>query len=154
MFNSKDSVAATSSTLFNQESFDTRFLQDIHSCHSSLVIESPFIRLNRVHKLMPLLIRLRRRNVKIIINTREPSEHDFEYARQAEEAIAMMQVLGIKVLYTVKHHRKLAILDRSTMWEGSLNILSYFDSCEIMRRTVSTTDAEILINFIGMHKYL
>lgn len=103
---------------------------------------------------MPILARLRKRGVHIIINTRNPVEHDLEYQAQAEEAVATMQNIGICVLYTVKHHRKLAIIDRSTFWEGSLNILSYYDSCEIMRKTVSPTEAEILINFIGMQKYL
>ena len=107
-----------------------------------------------MYELMPILTKLRKRGVHIVINTREPSEHDFEYQMQAEEAIAMMQDIGICVLYTVKHHRKLAIIDRSTFWEGSLNILSYYDSCEIMRRTVSSEETEILINFIGMQKYL
>ncbi len=62
--------------------------------------------------------------------------------------------MGVRVLFTVKHHRKLAIIDRETFWEGSLNILSYYDSCEIMRRTVSASDAETLLNFIGINKYL
>jgi hypothetical protein len=77
-----------------------------------------------------------------------------EYQQQAAQAVAMMQDIGVLVLYTVKHHRKLAIIDRETFWEGSLNILSYYDSCEIMRRTVSPVETEILINFIGMQQYL
>ena len=142
------------SKLYNQDSFDGSFLKDVKHCRSSLVIESPFIRLNRVYELMPTLKKLRRHGVRIVVNTRNPIEHDFEYQRQAEEAVAMMQDIGVHVLYTTKHHRKLAIIDRSTFWEGSLNILSYYDSCEIMRRTVSAEEAEILINFIGMQKYL
>lgn len=144
----------SASWLYDQDSFDVTFLKDIRGCRSSLVIESPFIRLNRIQALMPIFIRLRRRGVHIIINTRNPIEHDTEYQLQAEQAVAMMQGLGIRVLYTVKHHRKLAIIDRSTFWEGSLNILSYYDSCEIMRRTVSPEEAEILINFIGMQQYV
>lgn len=145
---------ATLTRLYNQDSFDAAFLKDIQHCRSSLVIESPFIRFNRIRSLMPILTKLRKRGVHIIINTRNPIEHDLEYQWQAEHAVTLMQDIGIRVLYTVKHHRKLAIIDRSTFWEGSLNILSYYDSCEIMRRTVSPTEAEILINFIGIQKYL
>lgn len=144
----------TSTRLYNQDSFDSAFLKDIQHCRSSLIVESPFIRLNRVFSLMPVFAKLQKRGVHIIINTRNPAEHDLEYQLQAEKAVTLMQEIGIRVLYTVKHHRKLAIIDRSTFWEGSLNILSYYDSCEIMRRTVSPTEAEILINFIGIQKYL
>lgn len=142
------------SKLFDNATFDRSFLNDLYKCKNSLILESPFIRVNRVRELMPVLKTLRRRGVTIVINTRPPEEHDDEYAQQALGAIVLMQDIGITVLYTVKHHRKLAIIDRATFWEGSLNILSYYDSCEIMRRTVSQTDAEVLIDFIGLGRYV
>lgn len=142
------------SSLYNQDTFDKQFLRDIRSAHSSVVIESPFIRLNRVESLIPALTKLRRRRVSIVINTRSPHEHDGEYELQAMAAVARLQELGVRVLFTVKHHRKLAIIDREIFYEGSLNILSYYDSCEIMRRTVSASEAETLINFIGLNQYL
>lgn len=144
----------TYSQLFDNRTFDRAFMDNLCECKSSLIIESPFIRLNRVKKLLPALRRLQQKGVQIIINTRPPEEHDDAYADQATKAIAMLQGIGVNVLFTVKHHRKLAIVDRKVFWEGSLNILSYYDSCEIMRRTVSAVEAETLINFIGLNKYL
>jgi hypothetical protein len=38
-------------------------------------------------------------------------ENDHEYATQAKIAVRNMQEVGIKVLYTVKHYRKLTIID-------------------------------------------
>ena len=126
----------------------------MRKCRNSLVIESPFIRLNRVLDLLPIFTHLRSKGVQVVINTRPPEEHDTEYQHQAEQAISLLQDMGVRVLFTIKHHRKLAIIDRETFWEGSLNILSYYDSCEIMRRTVSASDAEALLNFIDINKYL
>lgn len=146
--------ATASSRLFNNETFDRAFLKDIHSCRDTLLIESPFIRLNRVMDLLPILQKLQRKGVKVVVNTRPPEEHEEEYEQQALEAIDLLQSLDIEVLFTVKHHRKIAIIDREIFWEGSLNILSYYDSCEIMRRTVSAVEAESLIKFIGLNKYL
>lgn len=148
------STIPSDSRLYDQDSFDTQFLKDIQRCQSSLIIESPFIRLNRIQSFMSTFIKLRRRGVRIVINTRNPLEHDSDYQWQAEQAIGMMQEIGTCVLLTVKHHRKIAIIDRTISWEGSLNILSYYDSCEIMRRTISPSASEMLINFIGMQKYL
>jgi len=87
------------------------------------------------------------------VNTRNPIEHDGDYYHQALNAIEAMQDLGITVLYTTNHHRKLVILDREVFYKGSLNILSFSNSCEIMRRVVSSVEAKILINFIGVKKY-
>lgn len=154
MFRFKRTTNSSVSKLYNQDTFDAAFLNDVRRCRNSLVIESPFIRLKRIDVLLPIFRELRKRGVRIVINTRDPIEHDVEYQWQAEQAVTALHDIGVVVLYTVKHHRKIAIIDRATFWEGSLNILSYYDSCEIMRRTVSPTEAEILINFIGMQQYL
>ena len=143
-----------SSRLFDNETFDRAFLRDLHSCRSTLLIESPFIRLNRVMDLLPVFEKLQRKGVKVVVNTRPPDEHVEEYEHQASDAISLLQSMDVEVLFTIKHHRKIAIIDRELFWEGSLNILSYYDSCEIMRRTVSAVEAESLIKFIGLNKYL
>ena len=54
-------------------------------------------------------------------------------AIQAELAIHTLQELDVTVLMAVGHHRKIAIVD-DILYEGSLNILSQNDSCELMRR--------------------
>jgi hypothetical protein len=93
---------------------------------------------------------MRSRNVRIIVNTRHPAEHD----AQAWRAIQQMQAMGIMVLFTGGHHRKLAILDGRVLWEGSLNILSQYDSCEIMRRIESKILAQQMLQFIQLRKFL
>ena len=108
------------SQLFDNNTFDRAFMKDVHECQDSLIIESPFIRLNRVANLIPELRKLRSKGVTIIVNTRPPEEHDDEYALQALEAVALLQDAGITVLFTIKHHRKLAVIDQETFWEGSL----------------------------------
>ena len=138
------------SSLFDNNTFYKAFERDLRHARQSVVIESPFITRRRMEHLLPLLTRLRRKGVRIVVNTRNPEEHNQEYAIQAEEAVAAMQDIGIKVLYTVKHHRKLAIIDEEILWEGSLNILSQGDSCEIMRRTVSSSLVYQMLCFIKL----
>jgi phosphatidylserine/phosphatidylglycerophosphate/cardiolipin synthase-like enzyme len=145
---------SASSVLYDQDMFYRAFFDDMRHCKRQLIIESPFITRKRMLKLLPMLRELRQRGVRIVINTRDPEEHDGIYRTQAVEAIARLHALDVVVIYTVGHHRKLAIIDERIVWEGSLNILSFNDSCEIMKRTVSPTEAEILINFIGIRQYL
>lgn len=142
------------SKLYDQKTFYKAFEHDLKRCKRELIIESPFITTRRMNALMPLFAKLRKRYVNIVVNTRNPAEHDGDYYYQALDAITAMQELGITVLYTVGHHRKLAIIDRELFYEGSLNILSYSDSCEIMRRVVSSAETEALIKFIGVKKYV
>lgn len=140
------------SKLFDNNSFYKAFEHDLRRAKQSVIIESPFITSRRMEQLLPVLIKLRRKGVRVAVNTRNPEEHNEEYAIQAEDAVAAMQNIGVKVLYTVKHHRKLAIIDSEILWEGSLNILSQGDSCEIMRRTVSSSLAWQMICFTKLNK--
>ena len=141
------------SKLFDNNSFYKAFELDLRRTKQSVIIESPFITSRRMDYLMPILAKLRRKDVQVVVNTRDPEEHNEEYMIQAEDAVAAMQNIGIKVLYTVKHHRKLAIIDEQILWEGSLNILSQGDSCEIMRRTSSNDLAEGMLIFIGARQW-
>jgi len=63
--------------------------------------------------------------------------------------------MGVQVLLcTGNHHRKLAILDRNILWEGSLNILSQRHSREIMRRIENEELSLEMFNFLKLQKFL
>lgn len=141
-------------TLFDQDTFYDQFTKDLRHARNEVIIESPFITQKRMQYLLPLISRVRKRGVRVIINTRNPIEHDGDYQRQAQIAVDNLQDIGVTVLYTAGHHRKLAVVDRSIIYEGSLNILSYSDSCEIMRKMVSNELATELCEFINIDRYI
>jgi phosphatidylserine/phosphatidylglycerophosphate/cardiolipin synthase-like enzyme len=143
-----------SSRLYDNMTFYKSFVKDLKDAQRSVLIESPFITTRRMNDLLPIFRTLRQQGVRIVVNTRNPEEHDADYQQQALIAIFEMQELDITVLYTVKHHRKLAIIDGEILWEGSLNILSQNDSCEIMRRTKSEVLARQMAKFVKADKWL
>ena len=143
-----------SSRLFDDQTFYTSFLHDLRGSRKEVFLESPFITKRRMNELYPEFRNLTELGVSITINTRDPREHEPIMTKDAEWAIAELQDIGIQVLYTDHLHRKLAVIDRSILWEGSLNILSQNTSCEIMRRTVSTQIAEQMIEFVKLGIFL
>lgn len=143
------------SQLFDEETFYPAFIKDLENCGNELIIESPFITNRRLNLLMPTLERLKSRKVRIVINTRDPHEYDEESRRdEAHRTIAKLQKEGIHVLYTGGHHRKLVILDRAILYEGSLNVLSQNKSSEVMRRIESTALAWQMVKFVKLDNYL
>jgi hypothetical protein len=52
------------------------------------------------------------------------------------------------------HHRKLAILDKKILWEGSLNILSQIYSREIMRRIDNQDLTLEMFNFLKFYRFI
>jgi hypothetical protein len=140
------------SRLYDQNTFYDAFLKDLRHAKSLVIIESPFMTEKRMQVLLPILKKLRAKNIRIIVNTKPFDEHEPIYREQAIWAVGIMQDMGIDVLLTSGHHRKLAIID-DTLWEGSLNILSQNNSCEIMRRMQSGESVKEMLRFIGLKKW-
>lgn len=146
------SVFLITSKLYDQDSFYSAFKRDLANARNYVVIESPFLTLRRAHTLMPILRKLHSKNIKIIVNTKPFDEHDTILREQVKQVVSILQSIGVTVLMTTGHHRKLAIID-DVLWEGSLNILSQNDSCELMRRTQSPELASQMMSFIGLDKW-
>ena len=120
--------------IHDQSTFYKVLAKDLISAHDAVLIESPFMTIKRVSELMPVLNSLFRRGVQVVVNTKPFEELDGYLCQQSIAAIEELQSIGVRVLFTVGHHRKLVIIDDRITWEGSLNVLSQYDSCEIMRR--------------------
>lgn len=105
--------------------------------------------------LFPVFEKLIRRNVKVYIFTREPKEHSDTYEIQSEKEIQKFEELGVQVfLCKGNHHRKLAMLDRQILWEGSLNILSQVKSREIMRRIDNSESTQEMFDFLKFSRFI
>lgn len=142
------------SSLFNENTFYKSFLDDLKKCKDEVIIESPYITSERMKILTPVFEKLLKRKVKIYVITRDPSEHNETMEIQSEEEITKFETMGVQTLLCVgNHHRKLAILDRKILWEGSLNILSQNRSREIMRRIEGKDIAIQMFNFLELGKY-
>lgn len=144
-----------SSTLHDEKSFYKAFLRDIDQAKEEIIIESPFIISSRMKMLWPSLRRAYSKGIKVYIITRDPNDHSDGYEVQSESEIEALEALGIQVfLCTGNHHRKLAIIDRKILWEGSLNILSQTKSREIMRRLDGGGFAVDMFNFLNFGRYI
>ena len=143
------------SKLYDESTFYKAFIKDLEKCDKEVIIESPYITQARMKLFWPVFDKLHLKNVKIHVMTRDPREHESFMAAQSEAEIRNFEACGINTLIcTGHHHRKLAILDRKIVWEGSLNILSQCWSREIMRRIQGEQMAKQMFNFLKLSKYI
>jgi phosphatidylserine/phosphatidylglycerophosphate/cardiolipin synthase-like enzyme len=142
------------SRLYDDRSFYRAFTHDLNRCSIGVVLESPFITERRMSQLYPVIRKAAVRGISFIINTRDPVAHDDRMKAEAYRAVRALQDLDILVLYTSNLHRKVAIIDDSILWEGSLNILSHGGSAEVMRRTESRELAEQMKQHLGMDRFV
>ena len=145
-----DTSDLVTSKLYDQDGFYKAFIKDLNRAKSRVIIESPFLTKKRVTSLLPTMEKLLYKNVKAIVNTKPLNEQSPELYNQAYWSIDKLQSIGVLVLFTTGHHRKLAIIDNEILWEGSLNILSQNDSCELMRRIVSVNAVKEVLRLTGV----
>ncbi len=144
-----------SSKLFDETTFYQQFKRDLLRAKHEVVIESPFITRERMNMMAPILKKLVKRGIKTYIMTRDPKEHQFPYAEQSENEIRHFEQIGVQVLICLgNHHRKLAMIDREILWEGSLNILSHIKSREIMRRIDDGQVTEEMFKFLKLERFI
>lgn len=130
-------------------------MQDLLHAEREVVVESPFITRDRMSGLFPIFETLINRLVKIYIFTRDPRKHTETLQVQSEAEIQRFEALGVQVFLCIgNHHRKLAIIDREILWEGSLNILSQAKSREIMRRINSKELASQMFGFLKFGRFI
>lgn len=142
-------------SLYNERTFYSSFIKDLESSKEEVIIESPFITTKRMNIIFPILNKLNNRGIKIFIITRNPKKHNHKYEEESENEIEALEDAGIQVFISSgNHHRKLAIIDRRVLWEGSLNILSQTKSKEIMRRLEDGGFANEMFNFLKFSKYI
>ena len=140
----------TSSSLYDQSTFYDRFYKDLRSARRRVVIESPFITQRRSTPLLTTISKLKKRRVGVIVDTKPIEGHDSQYQDQVAVVVEMLQDLGVRVLFT--NGRKIAIID-DILYEGSLNILSQNDSCELMRRIYDASSVREMLRFIRLEKW-
>ena len=141
--------------LFDESTFYKQFTTDLLKAKREVWIESPFITTKRMNKLVPVFNKLVRRGVKVYIITRDPREHQSPYKEQSEREICHFERIGVQALICKgNHHRKLAIIDREILWEGSLNILSQIKSREIMRRFEGGGLAVEMYKFLKLERFV
>lgn len=143
------------SSLYDENTFYSAFIKDLKTCKREVIIESPYITSQRTALFKPILLKLIQRGIKVYIVTRSPIEHSTNLANQAELEIRNFESIGVQVLLCVgNHHRKLAIIDREVLWEGSLNILSQGMSREIMHRITGGKFALQMFNYLKFVNYI
>lgn len=143
------------SELFDEKNFYGTFINDMLSAEREIIIDSPYITTRRVDELYKYFEQVRHKGIDVYLLTRVSKEQDGKMQYYSDKEIERLSNIGIKVLpFMGKIHRKLAIIDRKVLWEGSLNILSQNDSTEVMRRFEGEESSKQMMSFLKLDKNL
>lgn len=131
------------------DEFCGEFISTLDDAEGLVIIHCPYATTRRIHYLMPALLGCRERGVRICTFLKAPSEMDGIEGSRLQPCIELLQNIGIHVTLRHKIHEKVAIIDDTTLWEGSLNILSHRDTSERMNRWV---DRQMVSEAVRAHE--
>lgn len=130
--------------IYDQNSFQRRFLEDLSDAQESVIIVSPFATLRRVRWMEAALAKALERATSVTVITRPSSAFQDRSRVAADAALSKLSAMGIKVVCAKGIHQKFAVIDERFVWYGSINLLSFGASEESIMRIVSGSVARAL----------
>ena len=132
--------------VFDDKTFYPAFAEDLHHAQALVWIQSPYLSESRINKLEAQLAACIKRRVRVCTFVQRPL--DKERIASVEKMASRLTKVGVHVTFRPFIHEKLAVIDESILWDGSLNILSQSRSAERMLRW---TDQSIVFETIVKH---
>jgi hypothetical protein len=111
--------------LYDQNSFWQTYNTDLSVVYDEILIASPFMSERRVKQMLSTLTPLIINGIRITVITRPVSDSNEKDKNITEKLLAMMYETGINIIFKEQMHQKYTVIDRSIVWYGSINILSF-----------------------------
>ena len=109
-----DSLFPTTDVIYDGHNFDQPFITDLAKAKHSVVIACPRINIGRHSRIVERLIDLAANGIEIVLYTKEENEDTLRLQNQ-----------GLSVIVKERLSLHAAIIDKSFIWYGSVNILGF-----------------------------
>lgn len=133
---------------FSEGTFFGAFTTDIRNARESIVIFSPFLTGRGAGRLADELRNRANAGVQIRVVTRPEGDQGGVLEHGLDEHLVGLEKLGVAVDRRSRLHEKIAIIDGTILWFGSLNIFSHRDTTESMLRIPSVRACQQVTDFL------
>ena len=129
-----DSLFPITDVIYDGQNFELPFISDLSKAKQSVVVSCPKVKIGRHSQIADRLADLMANGIEIVLYTKEENEDTISLQHQ-----------GISVIY--KDHLSLhaAIIDKSTIWYGSVSILGFHS---VEDNLIRFRNAEIASNLL------
>ena len=110
---------------FTESDFWDAFVEDLKAAQKSVFIVSPYMYRARTSLLINTFKTLANRGIWIHVVTKPTNEYESTKEEETQKLLGILKNAGLKVSLYSDCHQKIAIIDKTIVWEGSLNILSH-----------------------------
>ena len=134
-----DSMFLTTDLIYDGLNFISPFVSDLSQCKRSIVISCPKVRIGRQTQIAERLIDMAANGIEVVLYTRDENDDTLRLQHQG---------IGVITINRLSLHA--AIIDKSTIWYGSVNILGFHS---IEDNLIRFKNPEIATNLLDtLHK--
>ena len=101
------------------------FEQDLNDAARSIVVVSPYLQKGRIATLRSALQNAVDSGIDVVVYTRAAEQYDPRNQKSVCEAIARLVQVGITVQTYKELRQRYAIVDKSIVWYGSVDLLAF-----------------------------
>ena len=109
-----DSLFPTTDVIYDGKNFEQPFISDLAKCKHSVVISCPKVKPDRYSQMTRKLVDMVANGKEIVL-----------YTKEKNDATIRLQKQGISVIYCDHLSLHTAIIDKSSIWYGSVKILGF-----------------------------
>ena len=131
-----DRLFPATDVIYDGQNFEQPFISDLTQCRQSVVISCPKVKLGRNTHMTERLLEIAANGRDVVLYTKEKNDDTLRLHQQ-----------GISVVYRDHLSLHTAIIDKSTIWYGSVKILGFHSTEENLIRFKS---AEIASNLFDL----
>ena len=109
-----DSLFPITDVIYDGQNFESPFISDLSKAKQTVVVSCPKIKIGRHSQIADRLVDLTANGIEMVLYTKEENDDAIRLQHQ-----------GISVIYNEHISLHATIIDKSTIWYGSVNILGY-----------------------------
>ena len=109
-----DSLFPITDVIYDGQNFESPFITDLSKARQSVVVSCPKVKIGRHSQIVDRLVDLMANGIEIVLYTKEENDDAIRLQHQ-----------GVSAIYNDHLSLHAAIIDKSTIWYGSVNILGY-----------------------------
>jgi len=117
----------TANAIFTSTNYYDVFEQDLVEAEKEIVISSPDISHEKVERFINIMKPHQEKGVKVTIITENPDNRVVGNPAYLMELIYQLRSMGISIGYTDNMNEHYAVIDRSLVWHGGMNLLGKAD---------------------------
>jgi DNA-binding XRE family transcriptional regulator len=135
-------IGTVDHNVFDDDTYYPRLFEDLKSASGLVLIQSPYLGVNRIERAREHMFQLIRRGIPVCAFVRLPDDWNSK-SKQAQETMALLrgnvrtlEEIGLHVNLRPHIHEKIVTIGDRILYDGSLNTFSQNKSSERMTRFV------------------